>query len=825
MADKKKVTEKEVLADGSNLLFRGLGEVMHDSMMPYAEHVILDRALPRVEDGLKPVQRRILYTMYELGLTPDKPYLKSARIVGDCMGKYHPHGDSSVYLAMVRMAQDFSMSAVLIDGQGNYGSNDGDSPAAMRYTEARMAPLALELLRDLHKDTVKWSRNYDDKSKEPDMLPGRFPNLLVNGASGIAVGLATNIPPHNLTEAIDGVIAYLNNKNIILSEMMKIIKGPDFPTGGYVIAGELLQAYETGKGKIQIRARVHIERDKNDKQSIVISELPYQVVKSKLLQDILELREAKKDLLGSISDIVDESDKEGMRAVIKIRKDGNPDAILDLLFKHSDLAVSYAINIVAIAGGKPRQMGLLDIISYYSAYQTEVVRNRAQYDLAQAKDREHIILGLITAINNIDEIIAIIRGASNRADAALKLRKRFDLSERQADGILEIKLARLTKLEIISLEDELKETKTLIKSLTAILGDEKLLIETVKNELNEIKKKYKAPRRSVIVGQVADAVVTSDDDVEPVEECMVVLAADYKVKRVLKKNFNMSSKRTLISKPEDVPLINCPASTDQIIYFFTDKGNCFKCGAREIPESKFRESGFPLQSFAAGVLSDEKVVGIFSAAGVDAKTQKDVEFPSFDLLFITRSGLVKRTGFEEYKLNKQYFQAMKLKEGDEIIAVEELKEGSSVLEITKSGMALMFSNTENMPKTGRISAGVAGIKMSENDSLVFGGQISEEGEIIVMTEKGFAKRILNCHFDVANRNLKGARVLEFGATNGNSLIFASNVTTPYNIIVFSDKDAVILSSEDIEIQNRSSKGKQIKELKGLSIAGVHRDIL
>ncbi|MCL2752364.1 MAG: DNA gyrase subunit A, partial [Firmicutes bacterium] len=367
--------ENNALPD--NIILKTMEEVMHESMMPYSEHVILDRALPRVEDGLKPVQRRILYTLFDLGVTPDSQHRKSARIVGDCLGKYHPHGDKSVYDAMVRMAQPFNMRHVLVDGHGNFGSVDGDSAAAMRYTEVRMAPLALELLRDLEKDTVKWSLNFDDTTKEPDMLPGRYPNLLVNGAAGIAVGLATNIPPHNLGEVIDGVVAFIDNPDISLAQMMRIIKGPDFPGGGYVIAGEeLTKAYETGKGKLIMRAKVHIEIGDNDKRNIVIDELPYQVNKAALLQDIVELREVKKEQLAGISEICDESDRNGMRAVIRIRKDYSPRDICEFLFKSTNLQTTFAVNMVAIADGKPQQMGLLDIISYYTAYQREVIIRR-----------------------------------------------------------------------------------------------------------------------------------------------------------------------------------------------------------------------------------------------------------------------------------------------------------------------------------------------------------------------------------------------------------------------------------------------------------------
>ena len=531
------------LPDGSNLLVRNMEEVLRDSMMPYAEYVILDRALPRVEDGLKPVQRRILYTMNNLGLTPDKPYRKSAAVVGDCLAKYHPHGDTSVYDAMVRLAQPFNMRECLVDGQGNFGSVDGDSAAAMRYTEARMAPLALELLRDLDMDTVKWSRNYDDKLMEPDMLPGRFPNLLVNGAMGIAVGLATNIPPHNLGEVIDGVIAYIDDKRITLKDMMKIIKGPDFPTGGYVIANELVQAYETGRGKITMVARIHKEDAGGEKKNIVITELPYQVNKADLLTKILAAKEAKKDgPLSYIQDIVDESDKEGMRAVIKVKKDGNVDKILAELYKQTNLQCTFGINMVAIAGGKPRQMGLMDIISYYTDYPRQVVLNRTKFQLKKAKERAHILEGLIVAVANIDEVVAIIKKSSSTSEARNGLKERFKLSDAQADAILELKLARLTRLEVKKLEEELAALKKDIARYTEIINNKHVLDDLLKQELTAIKRQYRDDRRTTIV-QSEDQIVVRDIEEEKVSENYVIgLTAANTVKRIPAKNFSMSDK-------------------------------------------------------------------------------------------------------------------------------------------------------------------------------------------------------------------------------------------------------------------------------------------
>ncbi len=514
----------EKMEDGSNLLTKPMEVVMHESMMPYAEHVILDRALPRVEDGLKPVQRRILYSMYEQSNTPDKPTRKSARIVGDCMGRYHPHGDSSIYDAMVRMAQPFSMNVPLIVGQGNFGNIDGDSAAAMRYTEAKLSPVAIELLRDIEKDTVRWSRNFDDTTKEPDMLPGRFPNLLVNGATGIAVGLATNIPPHNFAEVIDGTIAYIENKNISLNAMMKIVKGPDFPTGGHVIPGDgLLQAYETGKGKILIRAKMHIEVANGDRRNIVITEIPYGVNKADMLVKIAALKDEKKEIFQGISEIVDESDKEGMRAVIKLRKDCDVDKIIKNLLKYSQLEMSYGINMVAIADGKPQLMGLLDIIAYYVAYQRDVILRRSKFELEQAKEREHILKGLVIAVQNIDEVISIIKNASSTTDAKTKLRAAFDLSDRQAQAILDLRLARITKLEVNKLVNELNELERTIARLNVIINNKREQMELIKTELSALKRNYKSPRRSEICKNIADAVIPSETDEKPVESVVVGL--------------------------------------------------------------------------------------------------------------------------------------------------------------------------------------------------------------------------------------------------------------------------------------------------------------
>lgn len=477
MKKKSEITEKPQ----EIILLQSMDEVMHRSMLPYAEHVILERALPRVEDGLKPVQRRILYTMLELGLSPDKPHRKSARIVGDCLGKYHPHGDSSVYEAMVHLAQPFSMSLPLVDGHGNFGSIDGDSAAAMRYTEARMTGAAMELLRDIDLDTVDWTLNFDDTLKEPELLPGRFPNLLINGASGIAVGLATNIPPHNPGEAIDAAIALMDDPSLPIRQLMHYLPAPDFPTGGYLIQSpEIAQAYETGRGKLTMRAKTHMETQKNGRTHIVITEIPYGLNKAAMLQKILEVTQEKKSLFSGITDIRDESDRTGLRAIIEVKKDADPEKILQYLFKYTDLQCTFGANFTAIAEGKPQQLNLKQVLEYFIAHQKNVLTRRTKCQLETARKREHILEGLMVAVDHVDEVIRLIRSSKTPKQARDRLMETYSLSELQAQAILDLRLQRLTNLELVSIEKEYADIKKRIQELLAILGSEKSSLPSLK---------------------------------------------------------------------------------------------------------------------------------------------------------------------------------------------------------------------------------------------------------------------------------------------------------------------------------------------------------
>lgn len=786
------------------ILFQSLNQVLHDSMIPYTECVVMDRALPRVEDGLKPVQRRILYSMIELGVTPDKPYRKSARIVGDCLGKYHPHGDSSVYDAMTRMAQNFVLRAPLVDGHGNFGSVDGDSPAAMRYTEARLTPLALELLRDLDKDTVRWSLNFDDTLKEPDMLPGRFPNLLVNGASGIAVGVATNIPPHNLGEVIDGVVAYIDHPSIKLDEMMKIIKAPDFPTGGELIFEDgLRQAYETGKGKILIRSKVSIEKQ-GDKTNLIITEIPYQVNKASLLQKIAELKETNKDKLSAIAEIRDESDRNGMRAVIRLKKDANAKKILEYLFKATNLQVSYAINMVAIAGGKPKQLSLMEIISYYTAYQREIIVRRTKFDLNAAKERAHIVEGLLIAIKNIDEVIKIIKKSTTTSEAKQKLRERFSLSEKQAQAILDMRLARLVNLEVNKLEEELAALKIKIAEYERILASKKAQLELVKKEILEIKKAFATPRKSTLAKSADIKLVEAKDEKEEEDNKKFVLAlsAAGTIKKVTPRNY-ASSQKVLQDNSTlyDVHTKILNLSAKDTILLFTNKGNCIKTTVGAIKECKFRDKGALPSSLDGGVGLDEKIVTFFSPC------------KGANVLFYTREGMVKRSSMDDTITTKSFYQVVKLSGSDEVIGVE-IERSGAILMLTKKGMSLNFDKGE-VPIQGRISGGVKGINLDEGDSVIFAGQ-SDFSQIVGVTNNGFIKRISAKEFPVAQRYRKGVKYFNF-ASGGSDVIYACGGDGNIVLAVDFGLKLLPLETKKLPLSDRLSTGNQIIKKQIISV--------
>lgn len=778
------------------IIYKSMSEVLHDSMIPYTECVVMDRALPRVEDGLKPVQRRILYSMLELGVTPDKPYRKSARIVGDCLGKYHPHGDSSVYDAMCRMAQNWVLRAPLVDGHGNFGSIDGDSPAAMRYTETRLTPLAMELMRDLEKDTVRWSLNFDDTLKEPDMFPGRFPNLLINGASGIAVGVATNIPPHNLGEVIDGVVAYINNPNIKIDAMMKIIKAPDFPSGGEIISNDdgLEQAYRTGKGKIIIRAKVSIEKN-GDKPSLIITELPYQVNKAQLLQKIAELKEENKDKLSAVTEIRDESDRNGMRAVIKLKKDADPKKILEYLFKATNLQISYGINMVAIAGGKPKLLNLLEIVSYYAQYQREIIVRRTKYDLNVAKERAHIVEGLLIAIKNIDEVIKIIKKSASVSEAKQKLRDKFSLSEKQAQAILDMRLARLVHLEVNKLEEELAELKKKIKEYEEILASKRAQYEVVKKEILEIKKNYNSARKSHILGDSAIKLESVKEDDDSSKNYIMSISAGNTVKKVTTKNYAMSTKGIADNSTiNDIPIQVETFSSSDTILIFTSQGNAIKRKVSEIKECKWRDKGLSLLSIEKASSLNEMPVCIMKLPEEGS------------LLFMTKNGMVKKSDVSEMMVGKPFYQVCKLSDGDEVKSVEVDKNGKSILMLTKKGMSLNFDKSD-VPTQGRISGGVKGINLDDGDSVVFASQL-DFSHVIVVTDNGYIKKISTKEFPISQRYRKGLKYINFAKTCKN-VFYVCGVDGNCTLAVDFGLKILPLDTKKIPESDRLSQGNEI----------------
>lgn len=775
-------------------------EVMHNSMLPYAEYVILERALPRVEDGLKPVQRRILYTMSELSLTPDKPHRKCARIVGDCLGKYHPHGDTSVYEALVRMAQPFSLRGMLVDGHGNFGSIDGDGAAAMRYTEARMTPLALLMLRDIEKDTVPFRLNFDDTLKEPDILPCRFPNLLVNGASGIAVGLATNIPPHNLAEAVAAVIAQIDKPDITTRELMHYLPAPDFPTGGVLLdTEEIERAYETGRGRLINRAKVHIENGSAGRKLLVITEMPYQVPKAAMLEKILKLSEEKKAALGGIYDIRDESDRTGLRAVIELRKEADPQRVLGYLYKYSDMQVTFGVNMVAIAQGKPVQMGLKEMVGHFIRHQKEVVTRRTRYDLEAAKARAHILQGLMIAVDNLDEVIVLIRSSKTQKEASDRLMTRFGLTEIQAQAILDMRLRRLTNLEIIALRKEYEEVLKLIDRLEGILASEKKLLTVIKTELSEIAKEHTEPRRTQLVKE-DEAPQTPQEEIVP-EEAVVLFTQGGQLRRVHPRFYE---KLPPAETFQDTPKFLFNTFTDHTLLFFTDKGNCYPLSVGSLTEAnRPKDRGVLLTAVLSGLEDGESLCQLLCV-----RSQELSAMP--DLVFITSQGMVKRTASGEYDVRRQKFAAVSLKEGDRLLAVFPLAPKQDFLLISRGGMCIRFSQ-DTVPQMGRATGGVKCMQLEKGDALLWGGQIGDKDQVALISDRGSAKRLLALDFEPQNRNGKGVRCFAFTKTGTNGAVLAGCArigSQPVSLTVLQAQSApTCLNSDDMALQSKADRGK------------------
>jgi len=800
---KKKEDQPIVKDDPSRILEINMEDVMHNSMMPYAEHVILERALPRVEDGLKPVQRRILYTMMELGTTPDKPHRKCARIVGDCLGKYHPHGDSSVYGALVHMAQDFSMRCTMVDGHGNFGSIDGDGAAAMRYTEARMTPLAMEMLRDIEKDTVPFRLNFDDTLKEPDMIPARFPNLLVNGANGIAVGLATNIPTHNLGEAIRAVLAQMDDPDISLDDLMKILPGPDFPTGGVLVDNEeIRRGYETGRSKLTLRARVHVEDGTAGRKLLVITEIPYQINKSAMLEKILKLSEEKKAALGGIYDIRDESDRTGMRAVVELKRDVDPQRVLAYLYKYSDLQVTFGVNMVAIAGGKPVLLNLKQLIAHYVDYQKQVVTRRTEYELRQAKARAHILEGLMIALDNLDEVIALIRASKSPKEARIGLMERFSLTEVQAQAILDMRLQRLTNLEVEALRKEYADVLKLISRLEGILKNEKKLREVIRKEMETIAEQYSDERRTTLE-KPDDAPVELPDNTPVAEDAVVIFTRGGYLKRVSPAQLKRTPLPAVEESEPDSARFQLTTTTAETLYIFTNLGNCYPVSVGKLAEIRPRDRGQLLSGVLAGLEEGEQALLMITADSAGLKAMPD-------FLFVTKKGMIKRTAAAEYDVRSRKYPALSLKKGDALLDIKPAPTQDDILLVSRDGMSIRFP-LAGVPAQGRIASGVKAMSVEATDEVIWFSQLSEKDEVILFSERGWAKRIPQLDFESQNRGGKGVRCFYFNKNGSNGRVIAG--------ILCAGRDAQVtllvtqarspmsrLDKAEILLQNRQGKG-------------------
>lgn len=784
-----------------------LEEVVGDRFGRYSKYIIQDRAIPDVRDGLKPVQRRILYAMYDSNNTPDKAYRKSAKTVGDVMGNYHPHGDSSIYEGMVRMAQPWKMGHVLVDGHGNWGSMDDDPAAAMRYTEARLSPIAMELLRDIDKRTVIFKDNFDNSTKEPVVLPSRYPNLLVNGTSGISAGFATEIPPHNLREVIDACIAFMIRPELSLDELMQIVKGPDFPTGG-IIMGEdgIRDAYATGKGKIHHRSKVIIEDMRGGRQQITITEIPYQVVKSRLVTAMENIRLEKK--VEGIAEVRDESGRNGLRIVVELKKEADANGILAYLLKKTDLQVTYNFNMVAIVNKTPQQLGIKQILNAYIDHQKEVVTHRTKYELEKAEDRAHVVEGLAKALNLLDAVIATIKASKNRADAQNNLVAQFDFSERQADAILTLQLYRLTNLEITALEKELKEMMKKIAYLRSILDSDKKLMGVIKDELIEIRDKYGIDRRSDIRGEVEELKVNLEVMVTP-EDVLVTLSHEGYIKRTSMLSFTRSGGELDNAGVKEGDVIRglYEVNTIENLLLFTKKGHYYMLPVHLIPEFKWKDTGTAIVNIVP-IPKDDSIVSIIPI--------KDFNLPGISLVFVTKRGQVKRTELKDYATTRSTaIAAAKVADGDELIRIA-LSDGTKqLLLVSKQGMSIRFAESE-VNAMGRVAGGVRGIQLKEDDELIAAEFVSDdEGEVLVVTDIGYAKRTLLLDYPVQGRGGKGVQTFEFKEgkrlkPNGAVLVSALYCKEALEIVALTSSGAKLAaSSEKAPIEDRKSFGRQL----------------
>lgn len=790
----------------NNLIDVNLTSEMKTSFIDYAMSVIVSRALPDVRDGLKPVQRRILYGMNELGVTPDKPHKKSARITGDVMGKYHPHGDSSIYEAMVRMAQWWSYRYMLVDGHGNFGSMDGDGAAAQRYTEARMSKIALEMLRDLNKNTVDFQDNYDGSEREPIVLPSRIPNLLVNGATGIAVGMATNIPPHNLAETIDAVKLMMDNPEVTTRELMEVLPGPDFPTGGLVMGKSgIHRAYESGKGSIVLRSRTEIETTKSGRERIVVTEFPYMVNKTKVHEHIVRLAQEKR--IEGITAVRDESSREGVRFVIEVRRDASANVILNNLFKLTQLQTNFSFNMLAIEKGVPKILSLRQILADYIAHQQEVVVRRTQFDKDKAEARAHILEGLLIALDHLDEVITIIRNSQTDAEAQAELMARFELTERQSQAILDMRLRRLTGLERDKIQNEYNDLLALIADLADILAKPERVIAIIKEELDESKRKFADARRTELM--VGEVVSLEDEDLIEEEDVVITLSNKGYIKRLAQDEFR-SQKRggrgvqgTGVNDDDFVRDI-VSTSTHDHLYFMTNKGRVYRLKGYEIPEYGRTAKGLPIVNL---LKLDE---GETIQTVINAKSEEASE--NNHLVFVTRQGLVKRTKEAEFKnIRQNGLIALKLREGDELINVFLTTGNEEIVIGTKFGYSVRFKE-DTIRSMSRMAAGVKGVTLRDGDQVVGAAAITENQEVLIITEKGYGKRTSATEYPTKGRGGKGIKTANITEKNGN-LAGIVTVSGDEDIMVITDTGVIIRTAvANISQTGRATQGVKVMRL-------------
>ena len=788
------------MEENNRILPIEIAEEMKKSYIDYSMSVIVGRALPDVRDGLKPVHRRILYSMSELNLTPDKPYRKSARIVGDVLGKYHPHGDSAVYLAMVRMAQDFSTRGLLVDGHGNFGSVDGDSPAAMRYTEARMSKLALELLRDIDKETVDFVPNFDESLKEPAVLPSRYPNLLVNGSNGIAVGMATSIPPHNLGEVIDATVHLIDNEECSVDDLMKFVKGPDFPTSAIIMGKEnIAEAYRTGRGKVKVRARAVIEELPKGKQQIVVTEIPYQVNKAKLVERIAELVKDKK--VEGISDLRDESNRNGMRIVIELKRDVNANIVLNNLYKHSQMEETFSVIMLALVNGQPKVLNLKQILYHYVQHQKDVVTRRTKFELNKAEARAHILEGLRIALDNIDAVISLIRASKTTQEAKSGLMEKFGLTDIQAQAILDMRLQRLTGLERDKIEAEYEELIKKINRLKEILANERLLLNVIKEEMLIIKENYADERRTEI--RHAEGEIDMRDLIED-EEIAITLTHFGYIKRLPADTYK-SQKRggrgisALTTREEDFVKHLVSTTTHRKLLFFTNKGRVFRLNAYEIPEGKRQAKGTAIVNLLQ-LGPNEKIATLLA---IDEKDDNKY------LLLATKNGIVKKTDREEFKnINKAGLIAIGLREDDELIGVKVTDGNKDVLLVTKEGMSIRFDEND-IRSMGRSAMGVKGITLSNDDKVVSMSLCEEGTDVLVVSENGFGKRTDINEYRTQIRAGKGIKTYNIAEKTG-KLVGAEMVNEDDEMMIINSDGVLIrLRVNEISLFGRVTSGVKL----------------